>query len=81
MLHQAASAIRDLPQGSLETEQMRTQVYHHIYEALNMLTNYAFKDALSRRGRGGGEVLPSPASAAGRGGVEQSLADDLDFLK
>ena len=42
MLQSAAAAIRDMPCGSLPLERLKTQVYHHVTEGINVCANYSF---------------------------------------
>jgi hypothetical protein len=77
-LQAAARTIRDAQPGSLEVERMRTEIYDHVYKAIEICAHYAFT-----RGDSARVGIPSQPSSGGGagGGAAPSLASDLDFLK
>jgi len=64
-LHGALEAMRMAPIGSLEHEQIQTQVYHHVNQALEVIVKYAYRDPHYRQE---GSSLPSPSGRRRGGG-------------
>jgi len=80
-LQAAARTIRDSRPADLAVERMRSEIYKHVYEAIEICARYAFAD----RNTSPSASTPSPTLNSllrrGEGGGVGDLAADLDFLK
>ena len=84
LLQNAAQAIRDSKIGDLETEKLRTSIYHHVAAAINIIANHAYTPGADPAGF----PLTSPPRGGGGRGARTTggpktwtFAADLDLLK